>query len=384
MVYDFAVFGATGMQGKIVSRDLLENKYSVLLFGRDRNRVNHLLRKYKKSDFHHFDAKNIEENVSLIKKSKAKVIVNCVEGDWNMHILKACIEAGVHYIDLGSDIEMTKEQIALDSLLKKRGITGITGCGSVPGVGNVMLRHAHTKFDTIQSIDVGFNWNSNMKKFVVPFSIQSIIEEFTSPAPFIKNKRVSTILPMDSLVKTYHHAVGKGPQFVVGHHPEPYTFYRFCKDKGVKNVTFYAGFPQHSFDAINNMIEWGMGSREYVKVGHLEVRPIEVLTEALKKVRIPKGYEETENLWVAISGKKNGKKKEVLMECIVPTLKGWEDAGCNVDTGMPASIMAQMIYKGIVKERGSFAPEDIIPPEPFFKELAKRKMTVFENGKRIN
>jgi saccharopine dehydrogenase-like NADP-dependent oxidoreductase len=72
------------------------------------------------------------------------------------------------------------------------------------------------------------------------------------------------------------------------------------------------------------------------------------------------------------------------MECIVPPLKGWEDAGCNIDTGMPASIMAQMIFNKTLNQPGSYSPEFIIPPEPFFKELRKRKMDVFENGKLIN
>ena len=72
------------------------------------------------------------------------------------------------------------------------------------------------------------------------------------------------------------------------------------------------------------------------------------------------------------------------MECIVPTLKGWEDAGCNIDTGMPASIIAQMIKEKIINEPGSYAPEAVVPPEPFFAELRKRKMEIYENGKIIN
>ena len=72
------------------------------------------------------------------------------------------------------------------------------------------------------------------------------------------------------------------------------------------------------------------------------------------------------------------------MICHVPTLPGWEDAGCNIDTGMPASIMAQMIKKEIINDRGSFAPEGVVPPIPFFEELRKRKMIVLENGKIIN
>ncbi|MEK6936119.1 MAG: saccharopine dehydrogenase NADP-binding domain-containing protein, partial [Nanoarchaeota archaeon] len=139
MKFDFIVLGATGMQGKIVSKDLLENGYSVLLCGRDKKRVLHLLESYKKTGFKSFDAKDIYDMTEMIKKSGANVVVNCVEGDWDLNIQKACVEANVNVIDLGSEIWMTKKQLAMDKIMKEKKIISITGCGSVPGVGSVML-----------------------------------------------------------------------------------------------------------------------------------------------------------------------------------------------------------------------------------------------------
>jgi saccharopine dehydrogenase-like NADP-dependent oxidoreductase len=72
------------------------------------------------------------------------------------------------------------------------------------------------------------------------------------------------------------------------------------------------------------------------------------------------------------------------MECFVPPLKGWEKSGCNIDTGFPASILAQMIKKGVITEKGCFSPEIGIPPATFFSELRKKKLRIYENGKRIN
>ena len=383
MVFDFVVLGATGMQGKIVSKDLLKNGYSVLMCGRDKSRVEHLLNEFDKCSFEYFEAEKIEDISKKLKKSGANVVVNCVEGDWDLNILKACIDANVSCIDLGSEIPMTKQQFALDGALKKKDIISITGCGSVPGIGNVMLRYATEKLDKIDTIEVGFSWDSNIKKFVVPFSIESIIEEFTDPAPIIKNKHFVKKTPLSSIIEDYHRGIGKQKEMFV-RHPETYTFNYYYKKKGLKNLRFYAGFPEHSFRTIMSFIESGFGSYEPVNYNGTKIIPAEVLTQVLKKLKTPKGYKETENLWVKIWGKKDRKSKKILMECIVPTLKGWEDAGCNIDTGMPASIMAQMIKKGIIENKGSFAPEAVVPPMPFFKELAKRHMKVFENGKLIN
>jgi len=371
------------MQGKIISKDLLESGYSVLLCGRDKKRLAKLMSKYKKTAFEYVDLRDINHATRVIKKSGANVVACCAEGDWNLNGLKAAMAANAHFIDLGSEIWMTKDQFALHEALKKKNLVAITGCGSVPGVGNVMLRYAAAKLDKLRSIEVGFAWDSNIKKFVVPFSIQSITEEFLDPAPVVIGGKFKKVIPLETIREATHRMIGHQSEFQV-RHPEQYTFFKYFKKQGLKNINFYAGFPKHSFEKIIALIDLGLVSKEEIDFRGMKVKPVDFVTEILKDLKFPKGYKETENLWVKVSGDKNGRKKEILMECIVPTLKGWEDAGCNIDTGMPASIMAQMIKTGEIDEYGSFAPEAVVPPKPFFKELRKRKMKVLENGKVIN
>lgn len=385
MKFDFVVVGATGMQGRIVIKDLVKSGYSVLMCGRDSTRIKDLLKKFSgKTAFEYLDLKDREKTIKILRSSGAKVAVNCAEGNWDLIFLEDAIEAGVNTLDLGSDIPMTRQQLALNRTLQQAGLIHITGCGSVPGIGNVMLHHAADKFDKIDTVEVGFAWDSNMKKFVVPFSMDSIMEEFTATAPYIHNNKIVKIKPTNSEVLAYHRGIGRENEFKCGHHPETLTFYNYCKNKGVKNIEFYAGFPEHSRQVIQTLIDLGFESKKPIDFEGKKIWPQDFLTELLKKLGYPKGYTETENLWVLIKGKINGKQKQILMECIVPPLKGWEDAGCNIDTGMPASIIAQMIFKGMINQPGSYAPEDIVPVEPFFKELRKRKMLVYENGKVIN
>lgn len=383
MGVDFVILGATGMQGKIAARDLLENDYSVLLCGRNEERVQHILKRYKKSSFEFIDLKDVAKTTAVLAKSGASVVLNCAEGDWNLNALNASIKANCSCLDLGSEIWMTKKQLAMDSMIRAKKLTHITGCGSVPGIGNVMLRYGARELDKVTSIEVGFAWNSNIKKFVVPFSIQSIIEEFTDPAPEVLHKKFVKVRPLSTLRKVYDTEVGEEERLLV-RHPETYTFYHYYKNKGVDTIKFFAEFPPHSFEKIQSLIELGMGSKEPIMYQGMSIKPVEFLTEVLKGLSTPKGYTEKEDLWVNVAGIKNGKKKINKMHCIVPTLPGWEDAGCNIDTGMTISIMAQMILNGEIAEKGSFAPEGVVPPEPFFAELAKRKMIVYENNKKIN
>ena len=59
--------------------------------------------------FEFVDLKNIEATEEVIRKFKPEVVVNCAEGDWNLNVYKACLESGVHVIDLGSDISITRK-----------------------------------------------------------------------------------------------------------------------------------------------------------------------------------------------------------------------------------------------------------------------------------
>ncbi len=370
------------MQGRITARDLLESGHSVFLADLQREGAEEIL-KHPKTGFAFVDLKDVAASSALIKQINPSVVINCAEGDWNLNVYKACLETNKHVLDLGSEIPMTKEQLALHPEFEKRGLIAITGCGSTPGVNNVMLHHAHQQFDSMETIEAGFAWDSNIKKFVVPFSIQSIIEEFTDPAPIIEKGQWTEMDPLSNTEERNFRKIGKQECFFV-RHPETHTFYVYNKKDGVKNLRFYAGFPKHSADTIKMFIDTGLGSKKPIMVDGKEIVPLDALTQILRRMPLPEGYTEKENLWVHVWGEKDGRPHEILMECIVHTLPDWESAGCNIDTGMPASIMAQMVRDGRITARGSYPPGPVVPTKEFFRELRSRGMEVYQNGMVIN
>lgn len=383
MAYDFLVFGASGMQGRIVCRDLLESGYSVYMADLHPDKAQALSHRFNHSNVSEVDLRQYPEILALLHAADPKVVINCAEGNWNQSVYRACLEYGVHVIDLGSDIPATKEQLAMSNAFRKADLCAITGCGSTPGINNIMLYYAVTSaFDNIDTIEAGFAWDSNIKKFVVPFSIESIIEEFTEPAPVISDGQWYDRVPRDNAQSRTFRAIGEQMSFPV-RHPETYTFQRYYKHKGLKNVTFYAGFPDHSRVVIEHYIDSGLGEKEERVIGDVTMRPIDFLSNILRNLNQPDGYKETENLWVAVEGYKSNKHKRLLMECIVPTMPGWEEAGCNIDTGFPASIIAQMIADRTIIARGSFAPGPIVPYEPFFQKLRAKNMDIYQDGQLV-
>src|SRR3989344_4272258 len=135
--YNFIIFGGTGQQGTICARDLLESGYSVLLVGRDKSKIKNLLRN-KKEGFMRVDLRNHNEIEKAIKLSNACLVVNCAELLFNIPIMKSCLKTKKSLTDLGGLQKVTIEQFKLHNSFKKTGIINITGCGSTPGIANVM------------------------------------------------------------------------------------------------------------------------------------------------------------------------------------------------------------------------------------------------------
>lgn len=384
MKFDYLVIGSSGLQGRIVTRDLLESGYKVYCADLYKEGSEKNLSNYPGTPFSRVDLRQYEEFKKFVKGVPADVIINCAEGDWNHDVYRVCLEEGRHVIDLGSDIPMTKAQLAMDGAFKKAGLVAISGCGSTPGINNIMLRHAVQFFKEIDTIELGFAWDSNVKKFVVPFSIESVIEELTDPAPVLEAGKWLEKLPKDSEVVKEIREIGSQKSYLV-RHPETYTFSVDYKDYNIQNIRFYAGFPDHSLDMLHRIIELGLGEKGLLPFEDTEIRPVDALSRVLTRLPRPENYSEKENLWVEVSGKdKEDNIKIVRMECIVPPLPGWADDGCNIDTGFPASIIAQMISDGRITARGSFAPDMAVPTDEFFKELKKKGLTVYQDGSAIN
>ncbi len=384
MEFDYLVIGSSGLQGRIVTRDLLESGYKVYCADLYREGSEKNLSEFPGTPFGHIDLRDYGEFKNVIKGVSAPVVINCAEGDWNHDVYRVCLEEGRNIIDLGSDIPMTKSQIAMDQAFKNAGLVAITGCGSTPGINNVMMKYASRFFDTIDTIEVGFAWDSNVKKFVVPFSIGSILEELNDPAPVFEHGEWVEKRPIDTEVVKEIREIGAQKCYLV-RHPETYTFSEDYKKYNVQNIRFYAGFPEHSLEVLRKLTDLGLGAKDLLTFEKTEIRPVDALTRILTRLPRPENYTEKENLWVEVSGKdKNDAIKIVRMECIVSTLPGWTDDGCNVDTGFPASIIAQMIGDGRITLRGSFTPDMAVPEEEFFKELKKKGITVFQDGAAIN
>lgn len=125
-----------------------------------------------------------------------------------------------------------------------------------------------------------------------------------------------------------------------------------------------------------------LDKRNTVEVDGQEVNVRDVTREALKKKLALGKKVDAVLLRVIISGEKQEQQVTYEYEMVVR-----KDLEKNVTamaraTTSTISAVAQMVGKGLITERGVFAPEAVVPGEEFIKEMVKRGVEIRETSHR--
>ncbi|MGH9550052.1 MAG: saccharopine dehydrogenase family protein, partial [Terriglobales bacterium] len=156
-------------------------------------------------------------------------------------------------------------------------------------------------------------------------------------------------------------------------HSEVLTLATSYADKGIKHVTFRLGLPTEFHDKLKLLVDLGLGSPDKLTVDGASIVPRKLLAKLLERFPAPQQEpDDAEVVRVDVRGLKGTRDQIVRLETIVRAHKEWKMSCGAVDTGVPPSIVAQMILNGEIKEYGVLAPEQCVPIQKLFDELAKR------------
>lgn len=371
-----------GNIGKIIAEDLGKTyNGKVVYIVRNKESVKELAKKYNAT----IRYGDVTKPHTLIKALKGlKVVIHSVHHEYNLNVMKACLKSGVHYLDLGGLYYYTKKQLKLDKNFKKSNLIAILGIGAAPGITNILAKYGSEQFDNIKNIEIllGSEDLSTYKQkppITISYSIQTILQEFTQkPAVFI-NGKTKFIEPLTGRKEyKFPDPVGmKKPQYTM--HSEIATLPYTLKSK---NVSFRIAFDDEFVDTIATLKRLGFLADKEIKIKEDKFNIRRAMIEVLKKLPepVPEKLHQYEIIRVIIDGTKEGIYKQITLDARIEGLGETIDK----DTAVPASIAAQMIDKGEIIAVGVWPPELIIPKEEFSKELAKRKIYLYINDKRIN
>src|SRR5579862_5781292 len=184
------VLGA-GRMGSAITQDLIHTRKDIDLGVGDiqLERAQELVRGF--GEAFSVNVTDHESLTSILHKYDA--VVNATWYENNLHVMKACLDAGCSYNDLGGLFHVTRKQLELDSEAKARGISAVVGGGESPGITNVMCALAADGLTSVESVKIyaGAKETSSNTGLVFPFSVSTVIDEYTKkPVEFLDGRYI--------------------------------------------------------------------------------------------------------------------------------------------------------------------------------------------------
>ncbi len=358
------VLGGYGAMGSVTATDLsLSGVDEIIVAGRDYSKAESFAAHFRNTIPTQMDAtdKNLAEK---IKSFAPDVVVNAAWYEFNLLAMKACIAAKTNYIDLGGLYHMTLKQLKLNNRAKRAGVLCLLGMGSTPGTTNIMANYAAKLFHKIDSVEIRSGWRllEKIKKPIIPFSIRTIYDEYTLPAPILRNGKIKFVNPESKEIYfEFPKPLGK----VQGHysiHSELATLPKTL-GTGIKEMDFAVSYQKEFDNLVDKTLEKFPRKEKFIE-------------EMKKQTKIPeKDSVDVDGQRVDIAGwTGQGGRLKIRMDCITNYNKRWGGGhGSDMDTGIPPSIAAQWIATGKIKAKGAMPPEIAFSglETEYFKELYK-------------
>lgn len=360
----YVVLGGCGVIGRTVVRDLLasDRRNRVLIADYDGRAAASYARNLRSRRARGVlaDASKPAALARLLRGHAA--VLNCVQHDFNLRVMRAALEAGVHYVDLGGLFHWTRRQLRLDARFRRAGLVAILGGGCAPGITNVLARLVCDRLDRVETIRIRVGAVDRAPRpagFVFPYSAQTIVEEMTLKPWIFRGGRFRAIAPRSKWERVRFPAPVGRQWCVCTRHSEIATIPLSFRAKGVRACDFMVSFDRAFVRELVRRLEAGWTVRDFAKLPAPRGKPDDV-----------------EVARVEVKGWVGGRRRVIVADCQAKPKRAWHASAGDIDTGCPPSILAQMIAGGLVAEPGVHAPESVVPVNPFLRELRRRGMRV--------
>lgn len=368
------VLGATGTIGRVIVKDLVESNVEVIAADLDLNKLEELKAwTNNRITIIPLNIKDEEKAKDVLRQGK--VCVNATNYVFNIDVMKAAAAVGVNVLDLGGLFTRTKEQLKLDNEMKAADILSIVGMGSDPGTSNVFSRYGVERLDTAEEIHIRYGSTTSGATFA--FAIDTIIDEAMKNALAVMNGKLIEIPPLaDEEFTPFHEDIGVQKTYSIIHSELatlPTSF------PSVKNITYKDTWDPDTIEKIKTLDSLGLLQTEPVEIAGNHVVPRRQTVSLMQTVLAAKEKPQwgKDALLVEVKGIKDGNKASVRLELVTDCQDDWGVSATQYGTAIPASIVAQMLLKGEVTEKGVKPPEQCIDPEKFLFYLKQKNVDLY-------
>jgi len=369
-----------GMMGEAICYDLLTHDLNaeVNALEIDSERIIAVKQKFKtyqnRFTTHQFSITEREQLVGLMKT--VDVAFGAIDYKFNVYLTNICIETRTHYLDLGGNPEVVKEQYELTEAAKSAGVTIIPDCGLAPGMVNIITAHliesmdnpseAHIRVGGLPRVPTG------LLKYQQVFSIRGLTNEYLEDAIVIRDGHIQLVPSMTELETLYF--------------PQPFgTLEAFQTAGGTSSLPrLYEGkldeltyktirYPSH-MQYFRFLIDLGLLADEMIPETSQTVRE---LTEKKLVEYLPRDEPDVVLIRLSVFGRQDESDVQLTWQCIDYEDPESEISAMGRTTSYPISIIGQMIAKQQITDRGVVPGEKVVPAKSFLTELEARDI-IFE------
>ena len=351
------VLGAGGTIAPAIVRDLAESDEmsALILLDVHKERAEAVAREHGRDARVQVRTADARSGLSA-QLQDCDVLVNSASYRINLDAMRACLEAGCHYIDLGGLYWLTGRQLELHDEFERAGLLALLGMGSSPGKTNVMALRAARELDgAAERVDVlaAGRDTSPPGGPSYPYALQTLVDELTMRPIVIRDGDAVEIDPL-------------APGGVVDFGPpigEAETIYTLHSEMRT--------FPE-SFHCAEGSFRLSLPPAVLERVRELIGAPPEEIAAAAAEALPPSPATVSVHAIDAYSG---GRKTRV--RAVTTPVEEWGLGGGVISTGAPAAAAVRLLARGRITQRGALPPERCVDPDDLFPEL-ERRGTTFE------
>ncbi len=325
------------------------------------------------------DADNVPELCALIRQVRPFLVLNIALPYQDLHIMEACLECGVHYLDTANyeppetaKFEY-KWQWAYDARFREAGLTALLGSGFDPGVTNVfaawVMKH---ELDEVHVLDIlDCNAGDNGQAFATNFNPEINIREVSARGRYWESGEWVQTDPLAwSLDYSFPSGIGERKCYLM-YHEELESLARNLR--GLKRARFWMTFSERYLKHLSVLKAVGMTRIDPVDFRGQKIVPIQFLAALLPDPAtlgpLTRGQTCIGNV---MRGLKDGRPKSVYIYNVCRHEDCYAELGSQAisyTTGVPAMVGAMMLCRGDWLRPGVWNMEQN-DPDPFLKELA--------------
>jgi lysine 6-dehydrogenase len=346
--------------------------------------------------------------------------VSCVPYFHNLRLARAAIEARTNFCDLGGNNAVVDAELALDAEARAAGVNIIPDCGLAPGMVSVLAAHGAARFEELDELHIRVGGLPQNPKppldYQIVFSVEGLINEYVERARVIRDGHIVEVESMTEIEQLDFPApYGRMEAFQTsgGTSTLPETFAGRVRELDYKTIRY----PGHC-ERFKPLLDLGLASSEELEVGGARLAPRRLLGELLYR-HLPADEPDLVFIRLEFTGRLRADTRALLEQLREAGQLGAEEASSGLSekvtsdaarasrpqtvrlrydiidrhdertglsammrtTAFPASVIAQMMARGQVKEKGAIPQERCVPAQQFVDELARRDIKIEESLK---